>query len=220
MTDRGWEAVDAYIAGQLLGPDPVLDAALKGNAEGGLPAIDVSAAQGKMLHLLARISGARHILEVGTLGGFSTIWLARALPEGGRLVTLEISPTHAEVARANIAHAGLAEKVEVRVGPALESLKTMGDEAPFDLVFIDADKENNANYVQAAIGLSRPGALILVDNVVRGGGVIDAASTEPRIVGTRKLFEMLQAEERLEATAIQTVGAKGWDGFVMAVVKG
>lgn len=221
MTNPGWEDVDAYIAEKLLGPDAVLDAALADNAAAGLPAIDVSAVQGKLLHLLARISGARRILEIGTLGGYSSIWLARALPEGGLLVSLEIDPHHADVARANIARAGLADRVDVRVGPALESLAAMAaGEAPFDMIFIDADKENGAAYVTAGIGLSRPGGLIIVDNVVRDGGVVDAASSDSRVIGTRALFDMLSVEERLDSTAIQTVGAKGWDGLLVAVVKG
>jgi predicted O-methyltransferase YrrM len=217
---EAWQAVDAYIASHLLGEDPVLEAALSANAAAGLPAIDVSAAQGKMLHLFARMTGARRILEVGTLGGYSTIWLARALPEGGRLVTLEIDPHHAEVARANIAKAGLADKVEVRVGPAVETLAKLKDERaePFDLVFIDADKPSNAAYLRAAIGLSRPGTTIVVDNVIREGGILDPASTDAAVQGTQRLFEMLAAEPRIDATAVQTVGAKKWDGFVLAVV--
>ncbi|MGK6319955.1 O-methyltransferase [Sphingomonas sp. DT-204] len=216
MAEDRWRDVDDYIAGQLLGPDPVLDAALAANRAGGLPAIDVAPVQGKFLHLLARMAGARRILEVGTLGGYSTIWLARALPEGGRLTTLEVDAHHADVARANIAGAGLADKVEVIVGPALDGLK--GLTGPFDFVFIDADKVNNAAYVQAAIGLSRPGTTIVVDNVVREGGLLDADSRDERIVGTRRLFETVAAEPRLSATAIQTVGAKKWDGFLIAVV--
>lgn len=216
MTEDRWRNVDDYIAGQLLGPDPVLDAALAANQAGELPAIDVAPVQGKFLHLLARMAGAKRILEVGTLGGYSTIWLARALPEGGRLTTLEVDPHHADVARANIAGAGFADRVEVIVGPALDSLK--GLTGPFDFVFIDADKQNNAPYVQAAIGLSRPGTTIVVDNVVREGGLLDADSRDERIVGTRRLFETVAAEPRLSATAIQTVGAKKWDGFLIAVV--
>ena len=215
MTDK-WRDVDDYIAGQLLGPDSALDAALAANQAGGLPAIDVAPVQGKFLHLLARMAGAKRILEVGTLGGYSTIWLARALPEGGRLTTLEVDPHHADVARANIAGAGFADRVEVIVGPALDSLK--GLTGPFDFVFIDADKQNNAAYVQAAIGLSRAGTTIVVDNVVREGGLLDAGSRDERIVGTRRLFETVAAEPRLSATAIQTVGTKKWDGFLIAVV--
>jgi predicted O-methyltransferase YrrM len=224
MTDdmgERWGAVDGYIRNHLLGPDPQLDAALAANSAGGLPAIDVSPPQGKMLHLLARIAGAKRVLEVGTLGGYSTIWLARALPDDGRLISLEVSPHHADVARTNIANAGLADKVEIRVGPALETLAGMqaAKEGPFDLVFLDADKENNANYVQAALTLTRPGSVIIVDNVVREGGILDANNSDPMIVGTRRLYEMLASEPRLSATAVQTVGSKHWDGFVLALVE-
>jgi predicted O-methyltransferase YrrM len=217
-----WDRVDDYIATHLLRPDPVLDATLAANEAGGLPAIDVSATQGKMLHLFARMCGARRILEVGTLGGYSTIWLARALPEDGRLVTLELEPHHAEVAQANIARAALAERVEIRVGPAIDSLEMMiaTGEAPFDLVFIDADKPSNVAYLEAALALTRPGSVIIVDNVVREGGVLDATSDDPRVAGTRALFEAVSAEPRLRATAVQTVGTKKWDGFLLAVVDG
>lgn len=216
------QVVDAYIVERLLDSDPILEAALGRNAEAGLPAIDVSATQGKMLHLFARMAGARRILEVGTLGGYSTIWLARSLPPAGRLVTLELDPHHAETARVNIAAAGLADCVEVRVGAAIETLDTMiaAGEPPFDLVFIDADKESNAAYVEAALALSRPGTTIIVDNVVREGGVIDAGSDDPRIRGTRALFDAVAAEPRLDATGVQTVGAKHWDGFLLAIVNG
>jgi predicted O-methyltransferase YrrM len=218
---EAWRDVDLYLAGKLLSDDPALDAALRANAEGGLPAIDVSPVQGKLLHLLARAAGARHILEIGTLGGYSTIWLARAVPDGGRVVTLEIDPHHARVARANLDRAGVGAKVEIRVGPALETLAalTAAGEAPFDLVFIDADKQNNANYVRAAIGLARPGTLIIVDNVVREGRVLEAGSDDPMVQGTRRLFDMLADEARLDATAIQTVGVKKWDGLVVALVR-
>jgi len=220
MSEAGWIAVDDYIVGHLLEPDAALDAALAANAAGGLPAIDVSAAQGKMLHLFAQMAGARRILEVGTLGGYSTIWLARALPEGGRLVTLELEPNHAEVARANIAAAGLADRVDVRTGPAIETLDAMiaVGEGPFDLIFIDADKPSNVAYLRAAIALGRPGTVIVVANVVRDGGVVDAASSDPSIQGTRALFEAIAAEPGLSATAVQTVGAKKWDGFLLAVL--
>lgn len=213
-----WQAVDDYIAGKLLGADDVLATTLANNGKQGLPPIDVSAAQGKMLFLLAQMAGARRILEVGTLGGYSTIWLARALPEGGSLVTLELEAHHARVAQANLEAAGLAGKVEIRVGPAIESLRVMTDEAPFDFVFIDADKQSNVGYVEEAIRLGHPGTTIIVDNVVREGGVIDAGSDDERIVGTRALFDRLSDNPRLDATAIQTVGAKGWDGFVLARV--
>jgi predicted O-methyltransferase YrrM len=212
--------VDAWIADRLIGDDPALDKALARNAAEGLPAIDVSAAQGKLLHVFARSIGAWRILEVGTLGGYSTIWLARALPDHGVLVTLEIDPHHAEVARANLDAAGVGGKVEIRVGPALETLSRMETESegPFDLVFIDADKPNNVAYLKAALAIARPGALIIVDNVVREGRVTDASSTDAAILGTRALFDVVAAEPRLTATAIQTVGAKGWDGFMIAVV--
>ena len=214
--DERWAAVDRYIGDKLLGEDATLGNALAANAAGGLPDIDVSPAQGRMLHLLARMAGARRILEVGTLGGYSTIELARALPEGGKLVTLEIDPHHAEVARANIEAAGLADRCEVFTGPALDTLATL--EGPFDFVFIDADKENNAAYVEHAIRLSRPGTTILVDNVIREGNVLDPDSTDARIEGTRRLFDMVATNPRLTATAVQTVGVKKWDGFLLAVV--
>ena len=216
-----WAAVDDYIAEKLLREDVAFDDVLAANAAAGLPAIDVSPAQGKLLHLLAKAIGARRILEVGTLGGYSTIWLAHALPADGKLVTLEVDPHHAQVARDNLDRAGVADKVEVRVGPALDAFAVLVNEeiAPFDFVFIDADKQNNANYVQAAIGLSRPGTLIVVDNVVREGRVLDAQSEDAMIQGTRQLFDMLANEPRLDATAIQTVGLKNWDGFIIAVVR-
>ncbi len=215
-----WTAVDDWFAGLLLPPDPALDAALAANAAAGLPAHDVSPLQGAFLQLLARISGARRILEIGTLGGTSTIWLARALPADGRLVTLEADPTHAAVARANIAAAGLAGRVELRQGPALQLLPGIAADGlgPFDLVFIDADKPNNPHYLDWALRLARPGTVILADNVVRDGAVLDAAGTDARVQGVRRFAEMLAAEPRLAATAMQTVGAKGWDGFVLAVV--
>lgn len=216
----GWAEVDAYIADHLIGDDAALNEALARNAAQGLPSIDVSAAQGKLLHILARSIGAWRILEVGTLGGYSTIWLARALPGHGALVTLEIDPHHAEVARANIDAAGVGDKVEIRVGPAVETLSRMEaeGEGPFDLVFIDADKPNNVAYLKAALALARPGGLIVVDNVVREGRVTDASSADEAIIGTRALFDAVAAEPRLSATAIQTVGSKGWDGFLIAVV--
>jgi len=219
--DGEWAAVDDYIADRLLGEDRHLADALAANAAARLPAIDVSPAQGKFLYLLARAVTAKHILEVGTLGGYSTIWLARALPADGKLITLEIDPHHAEVAHANLDRAGLGNKVDVRVGPALETLAALAKEKgpAFDFIFIDADKQNNANYVQAAIGLARSGALIVVDNVVREGRVLDARSEDSAIQGTRRLFDMLAEESRLDATAIQTDGLKKWDGFVIALVK-
>ncbi|GAO38972.1 putative methyltransferase [Sphingomonas changbaiensis NBRC 104936] len=220
MAQAEWSAVDSYIADHLLGGDPALDAALAANAAAGLPAIDVSPVQGKMLHLLARGMGARRILEVGTLGGYSTIWLARALPKGGRVVTLELDPHHAEVARSNIMHAGLADKVEVRVGPAVQTLDAIiaDGEEPFDFIFVDADKEGYPAYLRAAVRLSRPGTMIVFDNVVREGGILDPDHADPRVQGTRALFEAMAAEPRLSATAVQTVGAKKWDGLALAIV--
>jgi len=213
---ENWRRVDDYLAEVLVGSDPPLAAALAANRAGGLPGIDVSPLQGKLLHILARMNGARRILEIGTLGGYSTIWLARALPDGGRLVTLEANPRHAEVARANIAGAGLADRVEVIVGAARDTLA--GLEGPFDFVFIDADKRGNPDYLAAALRLSRPGTVIVCDNVVRDGAVAEAGSSDPGVVGTRRFFEMLREESRLTATAVQTVGAKGWDGFAIAIV--
>jgi predicted O-methyltransferase YrrM len=216
VDEHGGGAVDDYLAGLLVGPDPALDAALAANRAAGLPAIDVSPLQGKLLHVLARALGARSILEIGTLGGYSTIWLARALPDDGRLVTLERSPHHAEVAAANIARAGLSTRVEIVVGAALDTLP--GLDGPFDLVFVDADKPSNADYLAHAVRLSRPGTLIVVDNVVRGGRVADAGDDDPAVVGSRRLVEALAADDRLSATALQTVGSKGHDGFAVAVV--
>lgn len=216
---EGWQAVDNYIVDKLLGADDALAATLANNAANGLPPIDVSAAQGKMLFLLAQTAGAKNILEIGTLGGYSTIWLARALPEGGRLVTLELEAHHAGVARANLERAGVGGLVDIRVGPASDTLAPMTGETAFDFVFIDADKQNNVHYVREAIRLGRPGTTIVVDNVVREGGVLDGDSDDERIVGTRALFDMLSAEPRLDATAVQTVGAKKWDGFILARVR-
>ncbi|TPG22637.1 O-methyltransferase [Sphingomonas koreensis] len=214
--DAAWVAVDGYVGDTLLGADAALAASLAANAAAGLPDIDVSPAQGRMLHLFVRMAGAKRVLEIGTLGGYSTIELARAVGESGHVVTLEIDSHHAEVARANLDAAGVGDRVDVRVGPAIETLATL-DEA-FDFIFIDADKENNAAYLREALRLARPGATIVVDNVIREGGVLDADSDDPRIVGTRALFEAVGAEPRLSATAIQTVGAKKWDGFLLAVV--
>lgn len=195
-------------------------ATLKANADAGLPAIDVSEAQGKFLSLLARSAGARRVLEIGTLGGFSTLWLARGVGPEGWVTTLEYEPRHAEVARANLDRAGVGERVEIRVGAAIDSLPVLADEGPepYDLVFIDADKVNNSNYVRWALRLSRPGATVVVDNVVRGGGLADDTAADPAVRASRELVELLAAEPRLDATVIQTVGAKGWDGFALAVV--
>ena len=215
MCER-WTAVDRYLGGLLLKPDPALDGALEAAAAAGLPPHEVSPAQGRLLEVLARAVAARAILEIGTGGGYSTIWLARALPPGGRLVTLEVNRQHAEVARANVARAGLSDTVEVLVGPALETLAQL--RGPFDLVFVDADKQANPDYLAWALRLSRPGTLIVADNVVRGGAVADAGSTDPRVQGVRRFYELLAAEPRVAATAIQTVGAKGYDGFAIALV--
>ena len=215
------KAVDAYFTETIVAPDPALEAALAANAAAGLPSIDVSAPQGKLIHLLARMTRARKALEIGTLGGYSTIWLASALPDGGRLITLERNARHAEVARRNVAGAGLGGRVEVRTGAALETLRKIEAEGlgPFDFVFIDADKENNAAYLEWSLKLSRPGTAIVVDNVVRDGEVVDARSADADVIGVRRMFELMAREPRLSATAIQTVGAKGWDGFALALVK-
>ena len=220
MSQDQWTAVDAYIVDRLAPSDAVLDHALDANAAGGLPAHDVSPPQGKLLHLIARTAGARRVLEIGTLGGYSTIWLARALPEDGLVVTLEAVAAHADIARDNIARAGLSARVDLRVGPALETLPLIEAEGlgPFDLIFIDADKPSNPQYLAWALKLARPGAVIIGDNVVRDGAVVDPASDDPRVQGVRAFFDMIAAEPRLSATAIQTVGAKGWDGFVFALV--
>jgi predicted O-methyltransferase YrrM len=222
MSQDQWTAVDRYFVERLMPADPVLEAALEANTAAELPCIDVSPVQGKFLYLLAFTKGARRVLEVGTLGGYSTIWLARALPEDGRLVTLELNPKHAQVARANLERAGVSSKVEIRVGPAAQSLAQLHAEGvePFDMIFIDADKPSNPVYLQWALKLARRGSLIVVDNVVREGEILDPASTDPDVQGTRALFEMLAAEPRLAATAIQTVGSKKYDGFAMAVVLG
>jgi predicted O-methyltransferase YrrM len=221
MVRDQWSAVDAYIIDRLLPADPALDAALSNNEAAGLPRYDVSPTQGKFLHLLARMIGARRILEIGTLGGYSTIWLARALPEGGRIVTLEFDPHHADVAKANIERAGCSHLVDLRIGAALDSLPKVERDAigPFDLVFIDADKPNNPGYLEWALKLSRPGAVIVCDNVVRDGAVVDAKSSDKSVRGIRAFFDMLSAEPRVSATALQTVGSKGWDGFTIALVE-
>ncbi|MFF5005025.1 O-methyltransferase [Streptomyces phaeochromogenes] len=218
-----WHDVDDYFTGLLAPPDEALTDALHDSDAAGLPHINVAPPQGKLLHLLAVIQGATRILEIGTLGGYSTIWLARALPEDGRLITLEYSERHAEVARRNLARAGLDKITEVRVGPALDSLTKLADEgdgnaAPFDLVFIDADKVNNPRYVEWAVKLTRPGSLIILDNVVRGGAVTDATSDDPSVRGTREALDLFATHPKLTATAIQTVGSKGYDGFALARV--
>ncbi|HEY7592872.1 MAG TPA: O-methyltransferase [Actinophytocola sp.] len=218
MTQEQWDAVDGYFSGLLVGEDAALDAALEASDAAGLPQIAVAPTQGKLLHLIARTRGARRILEIGTLGGYSTIWLARALPADGELVTLEYDPKHAEVARANLARAGLADRVDVRVGAALDTLPGLA--GPFDVVFIDADKPNNPEYFRHALRLSRPGSVIVVDNVVRGGQVANPDSTDPSVLGTRALAELLATEPRVDATMVQTVGSKGYDGFALALVTG
>ncbi|MER6499297.1 O-methyltransferase [Streptomyces sp. NPDC001455] len=222
MESARWTEVDDYFNGLLLGPDEALDAAVAASDEAGLPAIQVAANQGKLLHLLARLRGARTVLEIGTLGGYSTIWLARALPEGGRVVTLEADPAYAEVARANIARAGLAHVVDVRVGPALDTLPELAAEGqgPFDVVFIDADKPSNPDYLAWSLRLTRPGSLIIADNVVRDGEVTDGGSDDPKVRGVRRFTELVAAEPTLSATALQTVGAKGYDGLMLALVTG
>lgn len=220
MGQERWSAVDRYITDTLLAPDLILDAALKASTEAGLPAINVAPNQGKLLQLLAQSMGARHILEIGTLGGYSTIWLGRALPPDGHLVTLEFEPAHARVARANIARAGLSTLVDLQVGAGLEILPQLvaGGRGPFDFIFIDADKENYPGYFEWSLKLARPGTLIVVDNVVRDGAVIDPASSDPRVQGVRRFHEVVAAEPRVSATAIQTVGSKGYDGFTLASV--
>jgi len=220
MDEERWDRVDRYLSELLIPDDPVLDAALRASAEANLPEIQVSPPQGKLLELLARIRGTRRILEIGTLGGYSTIWLARALPPDGRLVSLELNPRHAAVARANLARAGLDRSVEIRDGPAADSLARLVAEGaePFDLIFIDADKVGYPEYLGWALRLSRRGTVIVADNVVRNGAVADAASADPNVQAIRRFHEMLARESRLSATAIQTVGSKGYDGFALAFV--
>jgi len=215
-----WSAVEQYVAGHLLTPDPVLEAALDASAKAGLPNIQISPVEGQLLFLLATMLHARRVLEVGTLGGYSTIWLARALAPGGSLVTLEVDPKHAQVALANIERAGLSDKVDLRIGPALETLPGLAAQGggPFDLVFIDADKENNAAYFDWALKLSRAGSLIIVDNVVREGAILDARSKNTQVQGVRRFFERVAAEPRVRATVIQTVGSKGHDGMALMLV--
>ena len=220
MTKTQWTAVDDYFTELLVGQDPALEAALADSEAAGLPAIHVAPNQGKLLMLFARMIGARRIRESGTLGGYSSIWLARALPEGGKLLTLEFEARHAEVARRNIARAGLSDRVEIHLGPAIETLRRLVAErqALFDLVFIDADKENNPHYLALALALTRCGSLIIADNVVRNGTVLQQASRDPDVQGIRRFTELVAAEPRLSATAIQTVGAKGYDGLAIALV--
>jgi caffeoyl-CoA O-methyltransferase len=222
MSQNQWTAVDHYITDLFVPPDPALDAALQATADASMPLINVAPNQGKLLHILALAHGARSILEIGTLAGYSTIWLARALPAAGRLVTLEVDPKHAEVARANIARAGLADIVDLRLGRALDTLPQLAaaGQGPFDLVFIDADKASTTEYFEWALKLTRRGSLIIVDNVVRDGAVIDADSADASVQGVRRFMAALAAEPRVTATAIQTVGSKGYDGLAFAVVTG
>ncbi len=218
--EKTWVAVEEYMDELLLSPDPVLDAARKASAAAGLPDIAVTPGQGRFLQLLARMRGARHILEIGTLGGYSTIWLARALPADGRLITVEAEAKHCEVARANVARAGLSARVDFRLGEALELLPELAAEGlePFDFAFIDADKENTAEYFKWAIRLARPGAAIVVDNVVRDGEVADRNTTDERVQGIRRFLDAVAAEPRVSATTLQTVGGKGYDGFTLALL--
>ena len=221
MSQETWDAVDDYLTETLARPDPVLEAALRESAAAGLPAINVSPPQGKFLNLLARVQGARNILEIGTLGGYSAIWLARALPPGGgRLITLEVDPRHAKVARANLALAGFANIAQVRLGRAVDTLHELEREGagPFDFIFIDADKPSNPEYFEWALKLARRGTVIVVDNVVRNGAVARKDSADPAVLGVRRLNTMLASEPRVSATAIQTVGIKGYDGFALALV--
>ncbi|HWM55147.1 MAG TPA: O-methyltransferase [Solirubrobacterales bacterium] len=220
MEQERWAAVDKYVAGLLAPHDSALDAALEASGEAGLPSIQVSPPQGKLLNLLAAAIGAKTMLEFGTLGGYSTIWLARALPAGGRLITLEADPGYADVARENIDRAGLGDVVDIRVGPALGGLPELAaeDAGPFDLTFIDADKERSPDYFSWALEHSRPGSLIIADNVVRAGELADEQNDDPKIRAQRRLHEMVAVEPRVNATTIQTVGAKGYDGFTIALV--
>ncbi|MDX8478712.1 O-methyltransferase [Mesorhizobium sp. VK24D] len=220
MSGKTWTAVDDYIVSSLFEPDPVLDAVLAANRQQGLPAIDVSAAQGKLLSLLVRIRGAKEVLEIGTLGGYSTIWMARGLPDDGKVVTLELEPHHARVARSNFERAGVSDKVDLRLGPALQSLAALESEnaGPFDLIFIDADKPNNPNYLSWAMRLARSGTVIVCDNVIRDGAVLNEDGADANVVGARAAFSFIGGEKRLDGTAIQTVGVKGYDGFAIAIV--
>jgi predicted O-methyltransferase YrrM len=220
MSEETWSAVDAFFEERLIGSQPALDAAIQASVAADLPPIQVSASQGKLLQLLALAQSAKRILEIGTLGGYSALWLVRALPSAGQLVTLEVEPRHAAVARANFAQAGVAKQIELHVAPALETLTRLRTQnvAPFDLIFIDADKPNNLHYVQAALDLSRPGTLIIVDNVVRRGAVV-AKQRDAGAEGVRRMTDWIAKEPRLRATVIQTVGSKGYDGFLVARVE-
>ena len=215
---KKWAEIDRYIVDVLVPSDPALDAALHTSQAAELPPINVSPNQGKLLMVLAQAVGARAILEIGTLGGYSTIWLARALAPGGRLITLEANPMHAKIARANVAHAGLADRVDMRLGLALDLLPTLAAEGPFDFVYIDADQANSANYFQWAVKLSRRGSLIVADNVIRHGSIIDEENSKPAVQGLRRFYDLVAAEPKVSITALQTVGINGHDGFAIAVV--
>ncbi|HFT0375692.1 O-methyltransferase [Enterobacter mori] len=215
-----WSAVDNYMISSLIPEDDVLSQVLENNKRAGLPEHDVAANQGKLLALFVRMTQARRILEIGTLGAYSSIWMARALPPDGKLITLEADPTHADVARQNIQLAGLTDRIQLIEGPALNSLENFGDVPPFDLIFIDADKPNNPGYLEWALHYSRPGTVIIGDNVVRDGEVINGQSDDARVLGVRRFIEMIGDNPRLTATALQTVGVKGWDGFTLAIVNG
>jgi predicted O-methyltransferase YrrM len=221
MTQQLWTSIDDYITQLFVQSDPIMQETLAASEAAGLPSISVAPNEGKLLMLLAQLCGARNILEIGTLGGYSTIWLARGMATGGSLITLEANPRHAEVARLNIARAGFADRVEVRIGPARDTLQQLATEgrSPFDLIFIDADKENYAEYLAWALKLARPGTLIIADNVIREGKVLDPADNDPRVQGARRFNQLLAEESRVKATAIQTVGGKGHDGMAIAIVQ-
>ncbi|KJL21551.1 O-methyltransferase [Microbacterium azadirachtae] len=217
-TPAHWRAADDFLAETLVGHDPALEAALTAQRAAGMPAIEVAPVSGKLLSLLVRISGARRVLEIGTLGGYSTIWMAGAVGDGGRVVTIEAEPANAAVARASIDAAGVGDRVEILVGRAADVLPTLADPGPFDLVFIDADKESNTIYLDWAARLGRPGTVVVLDNIGRDGDIVDPASTDPKVAGTRAGLEMLGRDPRFDATALQTVGVKGWDGVAIALV--
>lgn len=217
-TPQNWAAADQYLVDTLVGEDPELDAALAAQHGAGLPEIEVAPVGGKLLNLLTRISGARRVLEIGTLGGYSTIWLARAVGDGGEVVTIEAEPANAAVARASIDAAGVGERVAIRIGRGADVLPTLEGSEPFDLVFIDADKESNTIYLDWAARLGRPGTVVIVDNIGREGEIVRDDTTDPRVIGTREGLRMLGEDPRFDATALQTVGLKGWDGVALAIV--